>query len=963
MNFEEFLAKDDSTSEELQNDNDLPNNNIKDGNEINRDDIKMFNNHTLTTKKHNINNQRKNELYQLEELTSTPEINFLDLIIPYKPYEYRLKRFKQKKVAVERLLYENDQQNKFNSTMQFSTIEREVIPPVSRSIGMKRYIRQKKFEKEMCEIYGVTKNEDVDYEDVFVFPAFDCGEWEKQIDVNENISSRVCNRNFNSEFNLRERENPTSHQNFMTNTILRNEIKEKVMKNEFVEEIMNEDTWEDQIFFDETSIPKIKTHLILPIRDPNLIFEHYECKKPKNNRKKEIFNGEKPIKGRFNLSNDKYYFDEVIIKTDLGTLGVQHAPPALNLHPLIFKTYLTKDELRNFHRPKIYFPEKQKIFLSSPEHKANPNLFKELEDLSLRDECEFTLFEYSEELPSLLSNTGMVSLLTTFYRKTTVKDNPSVDARGQLTVLEADDPSPFLGFGDVEAGHSIDALTNNLFKAPVFCHSVDLFLCVFVKTTDSYRGYLRKIDNVYCVGQTFPLEEVYSPHSRKFNIFCKNRLKIEAYKLFKRNSRIKNSSRDNRLKNENKQFLKINELDDLFPNFSEGSKRKWLKEYSDYLKMGKENVWVLKETASILSDEDLRKLVTPENVCQYESMIAAEQRLRDSGYDLEKIENEDGEFELAPWHMTRNFVNATNGHGILELTGKGDPTGIGEGFSFIRVRQKKGDEIRKFTNEAIAQYKEEIINIWNRQKESLSSTKEIPNPYPDESQKDQQTVIKLETGGFVKRETSDQDNKSTGRFIIIRRQYDRNGVIETEEEKITDSRVIELYLKSRVQLKNEEKRDFLRCGSCGKSGHMKTNKACANFESIPRSTKKRVENQKKHAQGFLTELILDTIKSISSLNYASAFLRPVSLKKFPEYPEIIKNPIDLGTIRNKARQFKYLKYENFMDDLYLMKNNCALFNGYDHSLTKVANEMVFFAENVFNERRDEILNAENLISN
>ncbi|KAG0417026.1 Transcription initiation factor TFIID subunit 1, partial [Dictyocoela roeselum] len=295
----------------------------------------------------------------------------------------------------------------------------------------------------------------------------------------------------------------------------RNEIKRRTMANEFVEEIMNEDTWEDQILYDENSIPKLRTHLILPIRDPNLIFEHFEKKKTKGGRKREAYDGDRPLKGRYNLSNDKYYFDDVVIKSDLGTLGVQHAPPALNLHPLIYKTYLTREELRNFHRPKINLPEAMKIFFVPPKQSKNSATVKDLNDLSLRTDCDFTLFEYSEEFPPLISNAGMVSLLTSFYRKTSAKDDPSVDVRGQLTILDVDDPSPFMGFGDVQPGHSIDALTNNLFKAPVFSHTVDLFLCVFAKQEGTVRGYLRKLDNMFCVGQTLPLEEVFSPHSRK----------------------------------------------------------------------------------------------------------------------------------------------------------------------------------------------------------------------------------------------------------------------------------------------------------------------------------------------------------------------------------------------------------------------------------------------------------------
>ena len=45
----------------------------------------------------------------------------------------------------------------------------------------------------------------------------------------------------------------------------------------------------------------------------------------------------------------------------------------------------------------------------------------------------------------------------------------------------------------------------------------------------------------------------------------------------------------------------------------------------------------------------------------------------------------DDEVKLAPWRVTKNLMLAFRNNGMLQITGPGDPTGRGEGFSFIRV--------------------------------------------------------------------------------------------------------------------------------------------------------------------------------------------------------------------------------------------------------------------------------------
>jgi transcription initiation factor TFIID subunit 1, fungi type len=78
-------------------------------------------------------------------------------------------------------------------------------------------------------------------------------------------------------------------------------------------------------------------------------------------------------------------------------------------------------------------------------------------------------------------------------------------------------------------------------------------------------------------------------------------------------------------------------------------------------------------------------------------MLVGEQWLRDAGYaaslDYSVQDDDDDsldiEVQLAPWTITRNFLQASQGKCMLRLHGTGDPTGIGEGFSFIKTSMKE----------------------------------------------------------------------------------------------------------------------------------------------------------------------------------------------------------------------------------------------------------------------------------
>ena len=455
--------------------------------------------------------------------------------------------------------------------------------------------------------------------------------------------------------------------------------------------------WADSIIWevnDGTDPAKLKTHLILPLDDPELIFtplpvenlskklgraEKLIAKRLKKlqTNSTAITNFSKPILDKFNLSNDKYYESahgnendsnasnsnsqrstkvvqeqassktissrSSVSATFLGlhhsVPALQHSVPALKLSPPSFQTCRTKRELRLWHRPRFSIPPGFSISswlkvkspaaikkTSNPMRITEPSgslnlsiscnpsggVIRSAKKLTLKDSSRFVLLEYFEEFPPLLMNPGMGAYIVLYYRKKSPQDTfiPR-NTFALVQVLDFTDPSPFMMFGDVPAGCSRYALCNGLFRAPLFPHkqgSSDFIVCRHGDTLHAddilanpsateAEFYLRPLESapVLLVGQEFPLVEVPGPHSRRHNLFCRQRLQVAAYRLFNKDLVLPESSHSRRR-------LKIGRLLTAFPQFSEGSIRKWLKDYAESTRAGKDSGKTIHSFSLLFSD-------------------------------------------------------------------------------------------------------------------------------------------------------------------------------------------------------------------------------------------------------------------------------------------------------------------------------------------------------------------------
>lgn len=68
---------------------------------------------------------------------------------------------------------------------------------------------------------------------------------------------------------------------------------------------------------------------------------------------------------------------------------------------------------------------------------------------------------------------------------------------------------------------------------------------------------------------------------------------------------------------------------------------------------------------------------------------------------------------------------------------------------------------------------------------------------------------------------------------------------------------------------------------------------------------------------------------LTKLPKAWIFLEKVDPQRLNihDYYDIIKNPMDFGTIKEKLKSHSYLSMKQFLEDIELVFDNCILYNG------------------------------------
>jgi len=106
---------------------------------------------------------------------------------------------------------------------------------------------------------------------------------------------------------------------------------------------------------------------------------------------------------------------------------------------------------------------------------------------------------------------------------------------------------------------------------------------------------------------------------------------------------------------------------------------------------------------------------------------------------------------------------------------------------------------------------------------------------------------------------------------------------------------------------------------------------------------------------FILESIVQQLKAIPD---SWPFHIPVSSKIVQDYYEIVKNPMDLETLKNNCQEHRYQTREGFLDDVKLIYNNSLLYNGPEHAFTQTSQKMVESCESLISMHSDQLSQME-----
>lgn len=234
--------------------------------------------------------------------------------------------------------------------------------------------------------------------------------------------------------------------------------------------------------------------------------------------------------------------------------------------------------------------------------------------------------------------------------------------------------------------------------------------------SSSERFYLRELEHYYVIGQEEPKIEVYAPQSKQYNNFLKNKIQTYIEKIYDEVGY--------------KSGINFRFFSSLFPNVTEQILKKHLKEIGVDVDKN-----ICFYSSHKLPNQKHESLISPENICQYESCLRGIFKLRQLG--IKNLTNSDKisyacnkyiqslkdpqkqflakvveeELLTTPWNLTMNYLQSKQINGMLSIKGIGDPSNGNGGYSYIKMPVKQYNSDNKTLKEEIDMLKEQNKNI------------------------------------------------------------------------------------------------------------------------------------------------------------------------------------------------------------------------------------------------------------
>lgn len=107
----------------------------------------------------------------------------------------------------------------------------------------------------------------------------------------------------------------------------------------------------------------------------------------------------------------------------------------------------------------------------------------------------------------------------------------------------------------------------------------------------------------------------------------------------------------------------------------------------------------------------------------------------------------------------------------------------------------------------------------------------------------------------------------------------------------------------------------------------------------------------------ILEEIVDTLKSNVEVSYL--FLKPVTRKEAPDYHKYVKRPMDLSTIKEKARKLEYKNRGQFRHDVAQITINAHIYNdGRNPGIPPLADQLLEICDYLLEENDSILAEAE-----
>ena len=382
---------------------------------------------------------------------------------------------------------------------------------------------------------------------------------------------------------------------------------------------------------------------------------------------------------------------------------------------------------------KAYLAQKEKKMLGKNIQYMNSyEIFRNAKKLSLSD-GKIALFEHIDEYPLFLANFGMANKMKKYLYSTELFMNSNNKSNslplnetdkktlammgpyGTKILLKSEQKLPLIGQIDQNEIKGMNVIDNNMYRAPVFYEKISHpnsaknttldpqnkkrynFLITFTKNEKGQKFFhIRELENLYTVSQEEPKVEVYPPNSRQFNTFLKSKIETYTYMYYNEMGY--------------KSLINFKIFQNLFPQVTEQVLKKIFKDMN--IEIDKYICYFKKLPLGINTT-----LITPENICQFESCQFGIYILREVGiknltnadkisYATNKYINNKTTQEkekycakvveenllTTPWNITQNYLQSKQTKGMLSIKGIGDPSNGNGGYSFLKMPVKSYNE-------------------------------------------------------------------------------------------------------------------------------------------------------------------------------------------------------------------------------------------------------------------------------